>query len=365
MGPLAPVLSTMLLQMWPARRHQELLLDLGERKSWTDADRAAAVNRLADWLCVELGLSSNLSPATRRSGPAGRGPLPAVHLADVGRAEGVGSARTALAKVAGTTPKTLANSLASGLVSSRRDHRWIRLLRRAERGDIRLDALLFHRRSTATITLELAERGNRDDLDAGDALLLLSLVGLWQRRRPKHESRGARKAHLPRRVLPKPFVGLASEAVLPSQLRNLADAASGWPPTQRRLILAVGLDAALFEAHLAPHRARRPRVPESAPGNIWVRAIEAFMAHPAVAAALETHDRDLFVWRVGRMRAYQQGLEALTTPAPLIDSPHILLATAIDDARGGRFTKSRFAAGGPGYAMLLPQARRLGLLEEA
>jgi hypothetical protein len=49
MLPLTAVLSEMLLRMWPRRRHQELLLDLGERKGWTEADRDDALNRLAGW----------------------------------------------------------------------------------------------------------------------------------------------------------------------------------------------------------------------------------------------------------------------------------------------------------------------------
>ena len=54
MPSLADALSSVLLRLWPARRHQELLLDLGERKGWTEPDRAGVIDRLAAWLEEEL-----------------------------------------------------------------------------------------------------------------------------------------------------------------------------------------------------------------------------------------------------------------------------------------------------------------------
>lgn len=199
MLPLSAVLSEMLLRIWPRRRHQELVLDLGERKGWTEADRDDALDRLAGWSIGELGLPELLPPRLDLDGVAPPG-LPAVALDRVKPVGGVGLQVVALAALAGTAPKTLANSLGSGLRSDRRDHRWLGFLTRLSAGQPSEDAWIYHRRSPTTVSEELSLRAHAPFFDAGDALLVLSIVALWQRRRRPGDARASRGLLVTRRV---------------------------------------------------------------------------------------------------------------------------------------------------------------------
>jgi hypothetical protein len=70
----------------------------------------------------------------------------------------------------------------------------------------------------------------------------------------------------------------------------------------------------------------------------------------------------LLLWRVRRMMAYAAGTPL--SPGASSVHPHVALASAIDAARVGIPVEHRFRAADPGYVMLLPQARRLGLIED-
>ena len=362
MRPLADILSTMLLTLWPRRRHQELLLDLGERKGWSDADRAEAVGRLADWLIAEVGLPEALTPGAHRSGSAPRA-LPDVPGDGVEPIGGVGIHTVALARLAGVAPKTLANTLADGLRSDRRDHRWLLFLSRVDAGDIHDDAWIFHRRSPGAVARALAARACADDLDAADALLVLSLVALWQRRRRTDEARASRGVELPRRVLPKPIAALESWVLSPSQIGPLVELGVRRGGAIGQALIGVALDAALTEAHLAPHRARRS---DAAPGSgeSWLRPVHEVLDRGSVTELLGETERGVFRWRVARMRAYRS---SVPTPGPdesVAAHPYVALARAIDAARSEGPVERGFHGSDPGYFMLLPQARRLGLLED-
>lgn len=350
---LAPTIEAAIVELWPRRRQQELLLDLGERKDWTEADRRRAVETLAAWLVSEVGLPDVLPAACHRS----VGGLPGV--ASSGEAVGgVGRRSVALAAVAGVAPKTLANSLSGGLRTERPDHRWLRLVARIEAGEADSDALVFHRRSPVVVTRALARLAD-PALDAGDALLLLSLVALWQRRRPTAEARAARGSVQPRRVVPKPVAALIQETLLPGQLRPLVEHALNIGGAPGSALAAVALDAALTEAHLAPHRARRTDSVGS--GEAWLGRVEGELARPEVGRLLGPEEREVFSWRVARMRAYAAGRPGPSGAPPA--HPYVELALAIDRQRAGGDGDRRFDPWTPGYFMLLPQARRLGLLE--
>ncbi len=369
MLPLADILSTMLLALWPSRRHQELLLDLGERKGWSEGDRAAATERLAAWLAAELELPASLpaGPSHAQQELLALSDLPVEGVEPV---VGVGRHTVALAQLVGTAPKTLANTLKAGLRSDRRDHRWILFLSRLHRGETDDAAWVFHRRSPQAVATALARRTSAPQLDAADALLVLSLVALWQRRRRSGEGRSARGIETARRLLPKPVSALDCWVLAPSQLRPLAALGVRLGNDAGQALVAVALDAALTEAHLAPHRARRTeltttssetalRLAESA-----LRAADDVLGRADVAELLGQPEIDVFRWRVSRMRAYPAGVP---TPAPSVavaEHPYVRLARAIDDARSSPERPKRFASHEPGYFMLLPQARRLGLLED-
>lgn len=360
--PLADILSTVLLALWPRRRHQELLLDLGERKGWSDSHREDAVGRLAAWLVAEMGLPNTLAERAPARG-AERVPLIEVSLDGLEPVVGVGLHTVALARLAGVAPKTLANTLAAGLRSDRRDHRWIRLLARLEAGSPPSDAWIFHRRSPDAVAKALAHLADAEDLDAADALLVLSLVALWQRRRRTDEARASRGVELPRRVLPKPIAALDSWVLSPSQIGPLVAQGLKRGGAAGQALVGLALDAALTEAHLAPHRPRRS---EAAPGSgeSWLRPVHVVLDRGAVAELLGETERGVFRWRVARMRAYRS---SVPTPGPddsAAAHPYVALARAIDAARSKGPVQRRFHGADPGYFMLLPQARRLGLLED-
>jgi hypothetical protein len=285
--------------------------------------------------------------------------LPAVPLDRVTPVGGVGLHVVALAALAGSSPKTLANSLGSGLRSDRRDHRWLGFLTRLSLGRPSEDAWIYQRRSPTTVGKELAARAHASFLDAGDALLVLSIVALWQRRRRPGEARASRGLLVTRRELAKPIAALDGWVMMASQLGPLLEYGVGRGGIGSRAVVAVAIEAALTEAHLAPHRARGKGAAVGS-GEGWLRAVEQALGRLPVAQVLGVEDHELFAWRVARMRAYAG---RKPTPLPGVAAsahPYVKLARAIDDALGKRASERPFHAGDPGYFMLLPQARRPG-----
>jgi hypothetical protein len=362
MPALADALSATLTRVWPARRHQERLLDLGERKGWTEADRDAAVVRLAGWLAGEVLLPSCVGVvASPRA--VELTDLPDLPVYGATPVVGVGLRTVALAHLVGTEPKTLANSLARGLRPDRRDHRWLLFLSRLARADADPDALVFHRRSPAAVAAELARTAVRSAPDAGDAMLLLSLVSLWQRRRPTSEARAARTATVSRRLVPKPAVAMKWDIIALTQLHPLIELAVDSGGAFGRVLAAVVVDAALTEAHLAPHRARARGDADPDWGDLWLRRVQAVVADPRVVELLGADEAAVFRWRIARMRAYASGsADRPSAPPP---HPYVNLACAIDSARAGTPAERCFTAHLPGYFMLVPQARGLRLIEGA
>lgn len=358
MPALHASLSSLLIRLWPERRHQERLLDLGERNAWTEAERATVVRRLADWLAEELLLQpvADQPPALALGGlpslPTLRPDLPAV--------PGVGRRTVALARLVGTAPKTLANSLSDGLRSDRRDHRWLLFLARLERGEVEVDGLVYHRRTPDAVSAALAAGAARATPDLGDALLVLSLVALWQRRRPTEEARASRGVKVPRRRVAKPAAAMRWDLMVLAQLWPLVELALSWGGAPGGNLVAVVIEAALTEAHLAPHRARSIGDTEPAWGEYWLRSAERVVSDPRVVELLGASDAAVFGWRLCRMRAYATG-RPLEVQAPT--HPYVALATAIDNARAGSANPRPFTSRHAGYLMLLPQARRLGLLD--
>jgi hypothetical protein len=359
---LLDALSSTLKRLWPERRHQERLLDLGERKGWTEADRDAAIDRLADWFAGELLLPPRIDDLGS-PGPVELSALPDVPRHRATPVVGVGLRTVALARLVGTEPKTLANSLAGGMRSDRRDHRWLLFLSRLERAEVDPDPLVFHRRSPASVAAELVRGASRSAPDAGDAMLLLSLLTLWQRRRPPSEVRAARAQAVSRRLVPKPAVAMKWDVVALTQVHPLIELAVHRGGSFGRALAAVVVDAALTEAHLAPHRARGRGDADAVWGDLWLRTVEDVVGDARVIGLLGSDEAAVFRWRIIRMRAYASGAGA-PVPAPP-PHPYVALASAIDSARAGSPAERHFAAHHPGYFMLVPQARRLGLIEGA
>ncbi|MEZ4319740.1 MAG: hypothetical protein R3F61_19645 [Myxococcota bacterium] len=155
------------------------------------------------------------------------------------------------------------------------DHRWLLLITRIVSGgltDVHSNAWLYHRRTlfkTGALLFGMARGGT---FDASDALLVFSLLALWQRRRPTDTVRSNKGRTTPRRETAKPVAALGGSIVSPGQIAPLVRLSTGIADGQR--LALVALEAALTEAHLAPHQARRTKGTEVWDGESWLRAVE-------------------------------------------------------------------------------------------
>jgi hypothetical protein len=352
----------MLTRLWPTRRQQERLLRLGERKAWTPDDMTRSVGALAGWLHSQLGVPSEVAVTPSSADAPSHLPVnvPEVHTAPIG----VGKGKAALGKLVAKHPKTLSNALSEqkehGPREDRADHRWLRLLARLEADDVRADALVFHRRTTANVGAEIARRAQAT-LDAGDAILLLSLIALWQRRRPKN-AKGPSRSVTSRRDMTKPVAAVVQETLTRGQLERLSTHALRLPAPQGRCLALVLLEGALTEAHLAPHRARRTESPSVRDGEAWLSAVDAALRLDALGSLLDDEDRAVCCWRVERMRAYLRREKNGPVDSKIQQNPHVQLVMAIERTATGEPSDEQFGADQDGAFMLIPQARRLGLL---
>lgn len=114
MPALADALLTIFDRLWPARAKQELLLDLGEHKDWSTADRSAAVAKFAGWLTATASVPGTLAAGHDETDRA-HDDLPDVPADGVAPVGGVGRRMVALARLVATSPKRLANTLAEPL----------------------------------------------------------------------------------------------------------------------------------------------------------------------------------------------------------------------------------------------------------
>lgn len=368
---LEDILDTVLDQLWPRRAHQELLLDLGEHKAWTAATRRAAIEDAAAWFTQELELPSVVhvgSPrdemeADRRvlewAREFGASVVGAEHHA------GVAAWICGVASAVGTAPKTLANSIQLPLRSDRSDHRWLRSIARAAMGDARTDAWCFHRRSPQTITQFLAEVGGDCYRDAGCSVVLLSLLALWQRRRPTVGSRGNRGRPQPRRTTPKPVAALNWQLVHLAQIRALFQLAGRMPTSEAFTAIGMlAIEAALTAAHLAPHPSRMVASSRriSASGEEWLVAAEDALRSGGVR--IGENDSAIFRFRIDRMRAWRDARPQPKVDERLQDHPYVAGSLALENSVANRAAVAPgFAPTTPGIFMLLPILRSRRLLE--
>jgi len=350
--------------MWPHGSQVERLLDLGERKQPTEADVAERFDELATWLAAEGVLASGVGQ--RQGSAVGASELKAALLplgrsSTATRAAGTSALMTFLAPAVGATPKTLANSLTGGLRASRPDHRWLLALHRVVSGSFPVDAWLYHRRTPADLAAAL---GVAASPDAGDALLLLSLIALWQRRRPTKEARGNRGAQRPRRLTPKPVAALEWQLISPGQVPHLVDIASGLGDERGTALGLLAVECALTEAHLAPHPSRGEAADQEAlvdSGEGFLRAAERGLAGLAEESLVDPAERAVIVYRIARMRAWRDGSTPPTLPPDDGINGYAAACVALDDLRSGKIgSLPSFGASAPGLAMLLPQLRAAG-----
>lgn len=358
-SPLKPILDRAVRAMWPRRAQQELLLDLGERKGWDGTDYEAALASACAWLGDELGLGTDGTTATASAAPVDLATVRqlAGNLPQNGPSSGVAKWVEAVAPAVGSTPKTLANSLTPRLRPDRADHRWLVSLARTlgEAPMAGVDAWLYHRRSPASVSLALGALGTGDQYAAGDALLVFSLLALWQRRRPTHAARANKGRPRSRRETPKPVAALTSRLASPGQLPHLLRLARALTGGQEFALL--GVEAALTEAHLAPHEPRRAGGRDTWDGETWLRAVES-----ALTEFMDVVGKDeaaVFAFRVERMRTWRESRPW----CPLGEFPrvpYVEASLALEASRSGASPSATYSAQTPGLLMLLPLLRSRG-----
>lgn len=349
-----------LLAIWPKRSQQELLLDLGERKSWDDDARRDAVRAFARWLREEMLVPWSASHASTPTSDRDR-----VALRELGERLPVRRPQAAVARwivafaeVLAIAPKTLANSLSNRLQTARSDHRWLRLIARVVRGGATPEAWAFHQRTPASVANALARLASPDHLDAGDETLLLSLIALWHRRRPPSEVRANLRRTQPRRITPKPIVGLSRGLITQGRFRGLLELARQLQGEAGRAIATLATEAALWEAHLAPHVARRGGTSPRQDGRAWLSTLETVVReNPALL------DAPTLAFRIERMRAYDANAPQPESHGGDVSNAYVEASLTLERARAQpQAAHACVDPHAPGVFMLIPLLRSRGLL---
>ena len=358
--PLDALLGEAIHALWPRRSQQELLLDLGERKGWSESERSAQLLAAARWMQRELLLAPQVEVPHHRAPPPVLAAVRALGEALAPKPfSGVARSAEGLAPALGSSSKTLVNSLSVGIRASRSDHRWLLLLARLVAGDHPVDAWLFHRRSPASVSAELGSMARRHPyLDAVDAVLLLSLFALWQRRRPVTRARGNRGRIRSRRSTPKPVAALGGSLILLGQVQRLGEIAADMGGEAGRALLLLVLEAALTEAHLAPHSARRSAARSPGTGESLLAAVQEILE--SHASRLGQEAAAVLSFRVERMRAWRDGRPLQKFLLPTVRHPYVQASLLLERARNTVPPAQTFNPHTPGLLMLLPQLRSRG-----
>ena len=359
-------LARLIPAIWPTRKYRELLLDLGERKRWSDADEQAAVRELAAWLVRELRLLSPVQAHDRRrafSSNVLRSTIEPIMVSRPAAAQHPGVARwlNAVAPVVGASPKALANSLSRGLAPHRPDHRWLLAIARAMTGELDTSAIAFHARTPANVSAALGRMIASGQPDAADATLLLSLIALWQRRRPSVVARGSRQRPTPRRTVPKPVVSLLGSNAAPGQIAHLFGLSREVREGGGAAIAQIAAEAALTEAHFGPHSARRSPAELPDAGEVWLAFVEREARDSS--SALSIFDRGLLQVRVARQRAFVDGARQVAASDLITESPYVAGCVALEAHRAGEAQpEAAFSGDEAGLLMHLPALASAGLL---
>lgn len=357
---LASLLDQAIGHLWPARRDQEALLDLGERKGWGTAERSAAVGACARWLIENRVAPAAIIPADVLRVDAAAAIERLTRHAPRADAIGVAQRIAQVAPVLGVaTPKTLANTLSGGLQPRRPDHRLLMALDRSLCGPA--PPFGFSARSEAVMAQLCARLAGHlaiEQPDALDALWIVSILALWQRRRDPRKARGNRGAGQTRRLTPKPVARLAQALMGPAQLSALVDLAER---ESTPAIALLGIEAALTRIHLSGHGDRRDaRLPPDRLSAALVEIIER--------ASLEG-EQAMLRYRLDVSRAWRSRATWPTPPAAIAAHPYVHWSVALArQTCGGALSlealRVAWQTDWPGKAMLAPIIRHR-LMREA
>ena len=326
---LAALLDRTIDLIWPRRGQQEALLDLGEHKNWHADDRRQALEVLSTWL-TSTGVVDGVGPpfaARMHHLPAMRAAALTYAAEQLEPPMGVSQVIARLAPLVGSAPKTLANSLSTAWSPARNDHRWLLALARLR--DDPLEDLPFQRRSLAAQGRLLARLHAHVELgqpDAADALFVVSLIVLWQRRRPSDAARANRQRRFPRRATPLPVAALAGSLLSSSQFDALLGRAD---PALARLVFEAALTVALLEARVT--RRTSPSTPAR-----WPNRLQQALEGPRIATLLEEHAAIHHLrHRLAIMEAWRGGHGWPAAPAEIAHHPHVRLGAALASIRLG------------------------------
>ena len=208
--------------------------------------------------------------------------------------------------------------------------------------------LRFEERSQANVMALLARIAAHTAIaqpDAMDALLLFSLIALWQRRRPTAEVRANRDGTSTRRAAAKPLVRLTETLIQPKQALALLE-------LRHAGIRTLAIEAALTRAHLVPHVDRHGAIPDSP------RLL------PMIADAMtdDAPHAEMLRFRIAVMRAWRDKSPWPDPPLSLAEHPYVIMTTALArQARGGGLSQAALAdkwgTDWAGKAMLAPLIR--------
>lgn len=397
---LAEVLERVILALWKKRTKQELLLDLGERKEWTEDDFSSVCRKNAGWFGCELGLS--LKVRTQAQTQTTGEPVPSQWKGDSLRErlravlppspmpaeprKGVTKLSAELSVYVGAGAKSIDNALSEGLQADAPAHRWLLLLARLGGPPEELppiELLLYHRRSRRAVDQWLSNRATSPDsgMDISDALVCFSLLSLIQRRRPTSEALASRGKDVSRRDVAKPVAAMEYELIQHGQIRPLICLALSLSrcakPERRqagRVLALTVLECVLTQTHLLVHLPRKGDFDEKKREEryrdygVWLD-----LAAKAVADTndlLGDEEADCFRFRIAwmRARAAQRDGERVRAgrdvpiPEGIRQLPYLKGLLTIDAVMAKEDTNERIDLLDSGVLMLLPQARKRGLI---
>lgn len=317
---LAVLLENGTRQIWPTNKAMEAIFDLGERR-YNREEYQRNLERCAVWLStygVESGEPLTITAPSTHQALRMRLGLEPDHLA-----VGVAKDLPPLAKLLCICEKTLSNSLTYWCRSDRLEHRWLLFLGRWLEHNKLPPGYLYHRRSFFSLKSALTRVWGHLQVgqpDTADAMLLLSLIALWQRRRPTGRVRANRGRTTPRSRTPKPAVQLSGELMVRGQLEPTLSFAV---EREAGALLCLLFELALTEAHLVPHLKNKKQGSLISAG--WLEQIEKEL-HNTKVALLLGEEYEFFRYRVHIMKAYRDRETLQKPPSEIEGHPYIQAA---------------------------------------
>jgi hypothetical protein len=177
------------------------------------------------------------------------------------------------------------------------------------------------------------------------------------------EVKSNRRRPRSRRATPKPVAAMLGGLVSPAQVTCLLRLAQHVPSVAGRAIAELALEAALTEAHLAPHPARQlaPEQGAGISGEAWLKVVESVLKQNNGLIAKE--ELAVFTFRVSRMRAWIAKKMQVVEDEDLRYHPYVAACLALEQKIVQPEAKVKlFVPATSGLLMHLPALRSKGIL---